>query len=115
MVAPADLQDEPALIAAEAARLQVLNGAGVEGLAGQTQEWLLQQGLNVIDVGTADRADYPSTVIVDYTGKPYTVGWLKRTFGVTTIISSADPTSAYDVKVILGRDWNVPAASGAVP
>ncbi|MCC6192301.1 MAG: LCP family protein, partial [Anaerolineales bacterium] len=115
VVAPASLEDEPALIAAEAARLQVLNGAGIEGLAGQTQAWLAQQGLNVIDVGTADRADYTNTVIVDYTGKPYTVGWLKRTFGVTTIISSADPASQYDVKVILGRDWSVPATSGAVP
>lgn len=115
VVAPASLEDEPALIAAEAARLQVLNGAGIEGLAGQTQAWLAQQGLNVIDVGTADRADYTNTVIVDYTGKPYTVGWLKRTFGVTTIISSADPTSQYDVKVILGRDWSVPATSGALP
>jgi LCP family protein required for cell wall assembly len=112
--APANLEDEPALIAAEAARLQVLNGAGIEGLAGRTQEWLLQQGLLVIDIGTADRADYPNTVIVDYTGKPYTVGWLKRTFGVTTIISSADPGSDFDVKVILGRDWSVPV-SAAVP
>ena len=55
--------------------------------------------------------DYVSTVIVDYTGKPYTVSWLKRIFGVSTIISSADATSEYDVKVFLGKDWQVPAGS----
>jgi len=108
---PADPADEPALIAAEAARLQVLNGAGVEGLACDTEAWLVTQGLTALDCDTADRSDYVSTVIVDYTGKPYTVNWLKRMFGVSTIISSADPASAYDVKVILGRDWQVPAGS----
>jgi LCP family protein required for cell wall assembly len=112
--APASLEDEPALIAAEAARLQVLNGAGIEGLAGRTQAWLAQQGLLVAGIGDADRADYPSTVIVDYTGKPYTVGWLKRTFGVTTIISSADSESPYDVIVILGQDWSVPTSTSGV-
>ena len=108
---PADPADEPALIAAEAARLQVLNGAGVEGLACDTEAWLITQGLDAADCATADRVDYVSTVIVDYTGKPYTVSWLKRIFGVSTIISSADPTSDYDVKVILGKDWQVPAGS----
>lgn len=106
---PANAGDEPALIAAEAARLQVLNGAGVEGLACDTQAWLVAQGLNALDCATADRSDYASTVIVDYSGKPYTVTWLKRVFGVSTIISSADPASPYDVKVILGKDWRVPA------
>jgi LCP family protein required for cell wall assembly len=111
VLAPADPANEPALIAAEAARLQVLNGAGVEDLACRTQEWLVSQGLNALNCDTADRSDYLSTVIVDYTGKPYTVTWLKRMFGVSTIISSVDPTSEYDVKVILGQDWQVPSGS----
>ena len=58
---------------------------------------------------TADRSDYTSSVIVDYTGNPYTVRYLSQIFGVSTIISGADPSSLVDVKVILGQDWQVPA------
>jgi LCP family protein required for cell wall assembly len=105
---PDTTQDEPALIAAEAAHVQVLNGAGVDGLACATEDWLVGQGILAADCDTADRPDYASTVIVDYTGKPYTVRWLQRTFGVQTIISGTDPESAVDVKVIVGRDWAVP-------
>jgi hypothetical protein len=104
----ATAEDALALMQAEAAQVEVLNGAGVEGLACATRDWLQAQGLNAATCDTADRSDYSSTVIVDYTGKPYTVAWLKETFGVSTIISSAEPGSEVDVRVIVGADWAVP-------
>jgi polyisoprenyl-teichoic acid--peptidoglycan teichoic acid transferase len=108
-------QDDATLIRAEAARLEVLNGAGVEGLACATQTWLIGQGLNVVSCDTADRQDYTNSVIVDYSGKPYTVNWLKRIFGVTTIINSADPNSPVDIKVIVGADWSIPVTGSSTP
>ncbi len=114
VAAPVDPAEELALIEGEGARVQVLNGAGVEGLACDTVDWLAEEGLNVsspADCDTADRSDYYSSVIIAYTGKPYTVGWLKRMFGVTTIISSAESDGVYDVKVIVGTDWRIPAAT----
>jgi LCP family protein required for cell wall assembly len=108
-------QDDATLIKAEAARLEVLNGAGVEGLACATQTWLIAQGLNVVSCDTADRQDYTNSVIVDYSGKPYTVNWLKRIFGVSTIINSTDPNSPVDIKVIVGADWSIPTAGSATP
>lgn len=107
-VSPVTGVDEKTLIAEEAARVEVLNGAGVEGLAKATSEWLQGQGLNVVNYDTADRFDYANSVIVNYTGKPYTTGWLAKTFNVTTIISNADPSSPVDVRIILGADWRVP-------
>jgi LCP family protein required for cell wall assembly len=106
LAAPA--QDDPALRQSEAARVEVLNGAGVEGLARATAEWLQGQGVTVANFDTADRSDYTSTVIVDYTGKPYTTRWLARTFNVANVVNGADPNSAVDVRVILGQDWQVP-------
>jgi hypothetical protein len=105
--------DEKTLIAAEAAKIEVLNGAGVEGLAKATSEWLTAQGINVANFDTADRSDYTTSVIENYTGKPYTTGWLAKTFNVATIISVSDPNSPVDVRVILGSDWQVP--SGTTP
>jgi hypothetical protein len=92
----------------EAAVVQVLNGAGIQDLACLTQAYLISQGVNAQKCDTADRSDYTSSVIVDYTGKPYTVRYLSKLFGVSTIISGADPSSDVDVRVIVGQDWKVP-------
>ncbi len=105
--------DEKTLIAAEGAKVEVLNGAGVEGLAKATTEWLKTEGIHVVNFDTADRSDYANSVIVNYTGKPYTTSWLKKTFNVSNIISVSDPNSPVDVKIILGADWQVP--SGTTP
>ena len=108
-VGPVDPEQEKTLIADEGARIQVLNGAGVEGLACTTEEWLVTQGLNAANCDTADRSDYYSSVIVSYAAKPYTIGWLKRTFNVTTIITGDPANSDYDIQVIVGADWRIPA------
>ncbi|MCC7362293.1 MAG: LCP family protein [Anaerolineales bacterium] len=108
-VAPVDPEQEQALIAGEAAQIQVLNGAGVEGLACTTEAWLVAQGLSAANCDTADRSDYYSSVIVAYAAKPYTLAWLKRTFNVTTLITGDPANSAYDIQVIVGADWRIPS------
>ncbi len=105
--------DDKTLMAAESARVEVLNGAGVTGLAQATAEWLRAQGINVVAVDTADRSDYAQTEILDYTGKPRTTAWLARTFHVLSATDGSDPTSQVDIKIILGADWAVPVAGGA--
>jgi len=100
--------DVKTLLAAEGAKITVLNGAGVQGLAQSTAEWLQAQGLNVVAYDTADRSDYTTSVITLYSGKPYTAQWLKQTFGVANIVSGSNPDSPVDVKIILGADWQVP-------
>lgn len=100
--------DVQAVLAAEGAKITVLNGAGVPGLAQATAEWLTAQGFNVVAFDTADRSDYTASVVVLYTNKPYTAEWLKRTFAAS-LVSGADPTSAADVQIILGANWQVPA------
>ena len=96
---------------AEGAQILVLNGSGQDGLGCSTAAWLKDQGVQVTDCTNADRSDYANTVIVDYTGKPYTVNWLKRTFGASTILSGDDPKSPVDVKVIIGSDWSIPTGT----
>jgi LCP family protein required for cell wall assembly len=99
------------LMKAEGAKVEVQNGSGKDGLGCDAKAWLLDQGVNVTDCTNADRSDYANTVIVDYTGKPYTVSWLKTTFGAQTILSGNDPTSTVDIKVIVGADWSIPTAA----
>jgi len=100
-VQAADLED---------ARLAVRNGSGREGLATATSDYLTAQGLNVIEVANADRLDYAKTLIIDYTGNPYTTRYLSELMGVSEsqILSQPTPESEIDLVVILGADWIVP-------
>jgi len=98
------------LLASESARVEVLNGTATPGLAASAADYLRGKGLNVISVGNAERSDFGSTVIYDYTGKPYTAKWLADTFHVSSanIIAGNDPNSAVDVRVIIGADFVLP-------
>jgi polyisoprenyl-teichoic acid--peptidoglycan teichoic acid transferase len=94
------------LMRQENARISVLNGTWVEGLAGTTQQYLNTQGANVIQVSNA--ADSPQfCLIYDYTGNPYTVKYLVEMMAIppNNIISSYNPASEIDVEVILGASW----------
>ena len=92
----------------EAARLAVRNGSGFEGLATQTAEYLQDQGLQVIEVGNADRLDYQVSRIIVYSDRfPYSVSYLASLMGLEAgqILHQPFPDSPVDVAVILGRDW----------
>jgi LCP family protein required for cell wall assembly len=95
----------------ETARLAVRNGSGIEGLATRTSDYLKSQGLNVTEVGNADRLDYEvSRILVHSDRYPYTVRYLAGLLHLSEsqILSQVDPSSTVDIEVILGRDWDVP-------
>ena len=96
--------------ALEGAKVAVLNGSGIEGLAGRTAEFFESQGLNIVEVGNADRLDYFKTVVIDYTGNPYTRQFLLGigNLAESQILSQHDPESEIDIAIILGADWIIP-------
>ncbi len=98
------------LLAGENARVAVQNGTFEGGLAQTTADYLQAKGLNVVEVGNAERRDFGTSVIIDYTGKPYTVRWLAEAMGVTqgNIFSGSDSGREVDVLVIVGGDWQAP-------
>jgi LCP family protein required for cell wall assembly len=91
----------------EGARVAVYNGAGEEGVAGRFAEALTTMGLNVVEVANADRMDYPTTRLVDYTGNPYTTQYLLEKMGLTQsqILFQTIPDNEIDVAVVIGYDW----------
>jgi LCP family protein required for cell wall assembly len=95
----------------ETASLAVQNGSGIEGLATQTSDFLKAQGLNVLEVGNADRLDYQvSRILVHSDRFPYTVRYLAGLLHLSEsqILNQVVPDSPMDIVVILGRDWDVP-------
>jgi LCP family protein required for cell wall assembly len=99
-------EDPKAAMQAESARVAVKNGSSTSGLASRTQEYLITQGVNVVEAGNADGL-YSATTIIDYTGKPYTVSFLVQLMGIREVnfYSSFNPNSEVDVSVTLGTDW----------
>jgi hypothetical protein len=99
--------DPETLLAAEAANLSVLNGSGAGGLAARTQEYLTGLGANVVNVGDAGQF-YTSTMVVDYTGNPYTVRYLVDLMDIQPIHIRMEysPQSEVDVVVYLGANWS---------
>ncbi len=92
----------------EHARLAVLNGAGLEGLATDTAEYLQGQGLNVIQIANADRIDYDKSRVIVYSQNyPYTIRYLAELLGLTEgqILQAVFPQNDLDLMVILGADW----------
>lgn len=94
-------------LAQEGARIAVQNGTSEPNFAAQVAAMLMQQGYQVVEFGDADRLDYPATVIVDYTGKTYTLEQLIAIFQVTpeNVRNSPNLRSQIDIRVIVGQDF----------
>ena len=106
-------QDTQALLAAEAARVRILNGTATSGLAAQTADYLTSSGINIAESNNAESA-VSYTQITFYTGKPYTVKYLVEVFKIDPfrIRYANNPESTVDITITLGADW---AASNPMP
>lgn len=114
-LSPLAAQNDPtALMQADASRVRILNGSVTPGLDVSTGNFLLTQGVQVTEVGNADRA-YDRTTVILYAPKLYTLRYFQTLFGLsasTQILISPDPASSVDVEVRLGNDW---ANSNPIP
>ncbi|MGA9347625.1 MAG: LCP family protein [Anaerolineae bacterium] len=99
-------------LTAEGARIIVHNGSAVGSLAAQTSAFLKEKGFQVVEFGNAERFDYPTTIIVDYTGKEYTVQYLAQVLNIpeNNIQPFTGSYSEIDIRLIIGADFQLPTA-----
>jgi LCP family protein required for cell wall assembly len=100
---------------AEAARVVVINGTGVTGMASRTADYLKAQSMNVIAFGNT--VDYPDkyyspfpgrTILIVHAGKPYVMQYLMALMkfdSTSQVIVDFDPNAPEDIIVALGTDW----------
>ena len=102
---------------AETARVQVLNGAGQQGLAGRVSGRLAAQGFTM-----NDPTDAPATLersrLIDYSGRPETLRRLAEALGLdASNVYATPPADAppapyqADIVLLLGGDYQ-PAWAG---
>jgi LCP family protein required for cell wall assembly len=96
-------------LAQENARVLVLNGSNVAGLAQRTSDYLTSQGFQVVGIGDAGTL-FDNTLIIDYAGKIYTSKQLATLLKLplSSVVSGSDPQGDYDVSLILGNDFELP-------
>jgi len=100
---------------AEAARVVVINGTGITGMASKTSDYLKSQGLNVTAFGNT--SDYPDkylspfparTILIVHAGKPYAMQYLMGLMKFTSsgqVVFIFDPNAQEDIVLALGSDW----------
>ncbi|HUS94545.1 MAG TPA: LCP family protein [Patescibacteria group bacterium] len=104
------IENLPQLTAAEGARVAIYNGTPFFGLAGETQTFLAEYNINIVEIGNAESSEYNSTQIIDYGSHRSTTLYLTQIMQIPplNISSSNQPPGDFDVLIILGNDWEVP-------
>ena len=106
-IGPAAISEDPKeLMLDENARISIHNGTPTEGLATISGEYFSAQGLMIVEQTNASRY-YPSSELIIYNGKPYTIQYLADLVGIpaSRIYNQYNPDSQTDVLLILGEDW----------
>jgi hypothetical protein len=96
-------------LAEESARIAIQNGTSDPDLAQRVAASMAELGYQVVEVGDADLI-YASTVILDYSGKEYTLQRLVDMFGVTpeNLRQSPNLRSPVDIRIFVGEDYLAP-------
>jgi len=104
------IENLPALMAEEDAKVGIYNGTAVFFLASETGDYLKEYGLNITEVDNADSSAYSTSQIVTYGDFPNTARFLTQLMHIPplNISEGTIPEGNFDVLVIIGDDWRVP-------
>ncbi|HET7904820.1 MAG TPA: LytR C-terminal domain-containing protein [Candidatus Eisenbacteria bacterium] len=92
-------------------RIELLNGSGRSGLAGELASYLRDGGFDVLVVSNADRSDYRNTLVVNRGEWPEPGNVVADYLGTRHVIQQMRSQEMIDVTVIVGRDarrWTQP-------
>ena len=99
-----DLGPDPRPAATDIVQVEVLNGAGVSGLARQATEYLRGQGFDVVDVGNA--APTATSHVLDRVGDPQSAARVAEALGLGADAVRADSGAYFlDCTVVIGGDY----------
>lgn len=89
-------------------RVEVLNGAGVGGLARDATHHLRDGGFDVVFFGNASRFDHARSVVLDRRGDTERARAVAAALGIDSVATAIDSALMLEVTVVLGKDWPPP-------
>jgi len=93
-------------------KVEVLNGAGVPGIAGAVRDLLRDEGFDVVYFGNASSFDQENSVVIDRTARGGGARAVAHSLGVSELRVEPDTTLLVDVTVLIGADWTPEAWQG---
>lgn len=86
-------------------RVEVLNGAGIAGLAQRMTDFLRREGFDVIDFGNAETFNYYETVVLVRSEDRTAAKLLAAAVNTTNVVEQKNLFLTLDVTLIIGRDY----------
>ncbi len=106
-ISPLAQGDPATLMQSDAARIRVVNNTYTADLDLRTANFLMAQGMQVMEHGVPTSAS-DQTVLVVYSPKLYALRYLINIFrikGGNHIIIKSDPATTVDIEIRIGEDW----------
>ena len=94
--------------------MEVLNAAGLSGLARAATDSLRARGFDVVYYGNASGFGPDTSWVLDRVGRPEPAERVAEALEIGNVRTAVDTALYVDVSVILGRDWAEPD-DGAEP
>lgn len=89
----------------ERIRVEVLNGAGISGLARNVTDRLRAAGFDVVHYGNAGSLSRDSTTILDRAGNEAAIAALSTELDLDRVETAIDTTLYLEATLVLGADW----------
>lgn len=89
-------------------RVEVLNGGGVAGAAGEATTVLRDLGFDVVYFGNAADFGRDTSAVLDRVGRLEAARSVADALGIRSVRSEPDSNLYLDVSVVLGTDWTAP-------
>ena len=100
-------EDNPGELVGDIIQVEVRNGCGVSGLAGEMTQFLRDKGFDVVEVGDLAAYNQDYTVVYDRIGNLDSARKLAQTIGVAEdrVIQDIRLDEYLDASVIIGKDY----------
>lgn len=97
----------PAGLVGDIIQVEVRNGCGEPGVAGQLTRYLRSRGFDVVEVGDHTAFDVEHTVVVDRVGVPETAHKVAAALGLAPerVVEEVRPEYYLDASIIIGKDY----------
>jgi hypothetical protein len=92
----------------EIIQIDVLNGCGVSGVAGEFTDYLRSRGYDVVEVGNYRTFDVPESIVIDRIGNLTNARKVAYALGIkeTNVIQQINPDYFLDATVVIGKDYD---------
>lgn len=95
-------------VASDIIQVEVLNGCGVEGVAGKFANYLRDKNFDVVQVGNYRSTNIEESILIDRIGNRANVEKLAEELGINkkNIIQQINKDYFLDATLVIGKDYN---------